>query len=141
MTARALIRVFVDTCGGPIVFRSLITFSVLLSILPVLAGCSRHAGPVRATWDYIELSRDENGRIKEIGDRHVFRSGGDEMYQIKGNTLDVITVTSAKAKFRLSGSDSAFKPEDVELEPGGRQDLWLGTFGVRLRVEKIGPIL
>ena len=80
MTAPAINRgVFVDPCGGPIVFRSLITFSVLLSILPVLAGCSRDAGPVRATWDYIELSRDENGRIKEIGDRHVFRSGGDEI--------------------------------------------------------------
>ena len=112
--------------------------SLLLVLLTLLAGCSP-SGPLRATWDYTELTKDENGNIREIGDKHILRSGGDEMYEIKGKTLEVVTVTSAKAKFRLSDGESADKKEE-ELQPGNTQDLWLDSFGVRLRVEKIGPI-
>ena len=121
-------------------FRSPRSVGLLLPLLlPWLAGCSPDAGPLRATWDYVELAKDESGLIKEVGAKHVLRSGGDEMYEIKGHKLEVITVTAAKAKFRLSGSDPAVKKE-TELQPGQSEDLWLDTFGVRLRVEKIGPI-
>ena len=112
---------------------------LLMVLLTLLAGCSPDSRPLRATWEYTELKRDKNGHVKEIGDKHTLRSGGDEMYEIQGKRLEVVTVTSAKAKFRLSDGDSADKKE-VELQPGSTQELWLGAFGVRLRVEKIGPI-
>ncbi|MBS0204324.1 MAG: hypothetical protein JSS49_15580 [Planctomycetes bacterium] len=113
--------------------------SVMLVLLSLTIGCSSDAGPVRATWEYTELAKDDNGHVKEIGDMHTFRSGGDEMYQIQGKTLEVVTVTSATAKFRLSSGDSADKKE-AAIQPGNSQDLWLATFGVRVRVAKIGPI-
>lgn len=113
-----------------------LSLSVVLSLL---AGCSLGTGPIRATWEYVELTKDDGGHVKEVGDKHAFRSGGDEMYEIKGKSLEVVTVTSAKAKFRLSGSDSTERKE-VELQPGNSQDLWLDRFGVRLRLQKIGPI-
>lgn len=108
--------------------------------LLLLAGCSGDSGPARATWEYVELVKDEKGEVKEVGDKHRLKSGGDEMYEIKskGKTVDVVTVTSAKAKFRLHG-ETAEKVE-VELQAGQSKDLWLDGFGVRLRVETIGPI-
>ena len=108
-------------------------------LLTLLAGCSGDSGPLRAAWEYVELTKDDAGHVKEVGDKHILRSGGDEMYEIKGKTLEVVTVNSVKAKFRLSGGDAAEKKE-IEIQPGNGQDLWLGAFGVRLRVEKIGPI-
>lgn len=113
--------------------------SLLLVLLTSLAGCSSHSGPLRATWEYTELVKDNSGKITETGPKRSFRSGGDEMYEIKGKTLEVVTVTSAKTLFRLSSGDTAEKKE-VEIQPDNSHDLWLGEFGLRLRVEKIGPI-
>lgn len=111
----------------------------LVVLLTLVSGCFSATGPVRATWEYVELTKDKNGHVQEIGSKHVLRSGGDESYPLKGSTLDVVTVTSAKAKFRLTSSDSPEKKE-ADLQPGDSQDLWLESFGVRLRLEKIGPI-
>lgn len=116
--------------------------SYLLTALVVLtfsAGCLHDTGPIRATWDYVELTKGENGEVKEVGDKHTLRSGGDEMVEFQGYRLEVVTVTSAKAKFRFSSIDSSDKPE-TELQPGQSQDLWLGPSGVRLRVDQIGPL-
>jgi len=116
-----------------------IVASLLLVLLTLLAGCASNSGPLRATWDYTELTKDNAGKITETGPKRSFRSGGDEMYEIKGKTLEVVTVTSAKAMFRLSSSDTAEKKE-VEIQPDNSHDLWMNEFVVRLRVEKIGPI-
>lgn len=112
--------------------------SLLLSLFVVVAGCAP-TPPVRATWEYVELTKNESGQVQEIGDRHTLRSGGDEMYKVNGRALEVVTVNSSKAKFRLRGGESAVN-EEAELQPGNSHDLWSGTVGVRLRVEKIGPI-
>lgn len=113
--------------------------SFLLVLLTSLAGCSSNSGALRATWECTELVKDNAGKITETGPKRSFRSGGDEMYEIKGRTLEVVTVTSAKARFRLSSGDTAEKKE-VEIQPDNTRDLWLDEFGLRLRVEKIGPI-
>jgi len=114
-----------------------LVFPLCLVLLTSLCGCSTDSGPVRATWSYVELTKEQGG-IKETGDKHSLRSGGDEMYEIHGKRLEVVTVTSKKARFRLS-VDSADKKE-AELQSGSSEDLWLGTFGVRIHVEKIGPL-
>jgi len=106
--------------------------------LVVATGCAP-APPLRATWEYIELTTDEDGNVREVGDKHTLRSGGNEAFSIQGKTLDVVSVNSTMAKFQLSGSDPGVKPE-VELKPGNSQDLWSSSVGVRLRVEKIAPI-
>jgi hypothetical protein len=113
--------------------------STSLVLLTFSAGCSHDSSPVRATWNYVELTKDDDGEVKEVGDKHTLRSGGDEMVEFQGKRLEVVTVTSAKAKFRFSGGDSS-DPQEAELQPGDRRDLWLGSSGVRLRVEKIDPL-
>jgi hypothetical protein len=112
---------------------------LLLVLLASIPGCWLDSGPLRATWSYVELTKSDNGEVKETGDKHTLRSGGDEMYEIRENRLEVVTVTSAKAKFRLSSRDVEDRRE-VELKPGGAQEVWLGRFGVRLHVETIGTM-
>jgi len=114
-------------------------WTFLLVLLSLLTGCSINAGPVKATWQYSELVKDEDGLIKEVGSRRVLTSGGDEMYEIQGKSLEVITVTSAKARFRFSSGNPKMT-EEAELQPGSSTDLWLDSIGVRLRVDKIGSI-
>lgn len=108
-------------------------------IVAIFAGCSSDTGPLRATWNYVELTKDDNGEIKEVGDKHTLRSGGDEMVEIQGMRLEVVSVTSAHAKSRLTSGETRGGLE-VELQPGASLDHWFGSFGVRLRVEKIGPL-
>lgn len=113
--------------------------SLLLVLATLVAGCSSDSGPLRAKWNYAELTKDDSGEVKESGDKHSFQSGGDEMYPIRENRLEVVTVTSTKATFRSRGHNPA-ESQEAELHAGECKDLWLGPFGIRLRLEAIGPI-
>ena len=85
------------------------------------------------------LAKDDAGNVTEVGDKHSLKSGGDEMFEIGGKVLDVVTVDSAKARFRLNDKDTGVKKE-VELQAGRSEDLWIDSFGLRLKVEKIAPL-
>jgi len=140
-------RIITPTTAQSLAFKKVIfhenstvfrTTTLVSSLLMLLAGCSDSA-PVKATWEYVQLTKESNGDVKEVGGKHTLRSGGDEMFEIHGKKLDVLTVTSTKAKFRLR-TDDFKETKEAELPPGSSQDLWLDDFGVRVRVEKIGPI-